>query len=197
MGPVLFTQNSERELQLPDVQVDEAHPFVSTIARIAPSSDWFSGFSYFDARDVSANAWYQEFSVETFPWDAGTVNDNFASEVASISAHSTDRLGSFVSDDGSTVLPVVRWTCTLQAPPALSVAPSASPSTEPSVKAYAERIVCLQEGEQCSSHADCCSGGVCFQTCIFKKVPGFDVTSREQFRIPGPDPTSMLRGSGP
>jgi hypothetical protein len=203
IGPLLFTQDSEREIQLPGVQVDESHPFISTITMIAPSPDWFSGFTYFDARDVSANAWYQEFEVETFPWDAGTADDNFASEDASIFAFSIDRLpsnGAFASDDGSTVLPVVRWTCALQAPPAPSaapsVSPSASPSAEPSAKLSDVPTVCMREGEQCSSHTDCCTGGVCFQTCIFKKVPEVDATSKDQFRIAQPILLSRLRGSG-
>jgi hypothetical protein len=198
IGPLLFTQNSERELQLPDIQVDESHPFISTISMIAPSPDWFSGFNNFDARDVSANAWYQVFEIETLPWDAGTMDDNFAPEDASILAFSIDRLpsnGAFASSDGSTVLPVARWTCTLHTPPAPSVAPSVSPSASPSTDVP---TVCMQEGEQCSSHADCCGGSsVCFQTCVHRKVlavdAGVDDTSRYQFRIAQPTRTSRLR----
>jgi hypothetical protein len=137
IGSLFFTQDSERELQLLDFEVDESHPFVSTITMIAPSPDWFSGFSDFDARDVPANAWYQEFEVETFPWDAGTADDLFFPEETNlpIFMYSFDRLpsnGAFASVDGSTVLPVARWTCSLQAPPAVSAFPSVSPSLEPS-----------------------------------------------------------------
>jgi hypothetical protein len=201
IGPLLFTQNSERELQLPDVQVDISHPFISTITMIAPSPDWFSGFNNFDARDVSANAWYQEFEVETLPYDAGTTDDNFTPEDASISAFSIDRLpsnGAFTSGDGSTVLPVARWTCTLHRPPTPSVAPSVSPSTSPSSMSSEAPTVCMQEGEECSSHADCCgAAAVCFETCVIRKLldvdAGVDETSRNQFRIAEPNLTSRLR----
>jgi hypothetical protein len=223
IGPLLFTQNSERELKLPDVQVDESHPFISTITMISPSPDWFSGFTYFDARDASANAWYQEFEVETLPWDAGTADDNFASEDATIFEYSIDRLpsnGAFASDDGSTVLPLARWTCTLQTPPAPSVArfvstsvstsassytkpsdePPVAPSVSPSVSPSGVPTVCVRESEQCSTHADCCGDGVCFQTCVFRKVPDDDVTSKDPFKfVPVPTSTSRLsrlRGSG-
>jgi hypothetical protein len=192
---------------------------------IAPSPDWFSGFHYFDARDVSANAWYQEFEVETLPWDAGTADDNFASVDATIFEYSIDRLpsnGAFASDDGSTVLPVARWTCTLQAPPAPSVArfvstsvstsfsspaspyntkPSDEPSVAPSVSPSASTklsgvpTVCVGESEQCSTHADCCGDGVCFQTCLFRRVPGDAAVSKDQFIIgPVVTSTSRLRG---
>jgi hypothetical protein len=198
IGPLLFTQNSERELQLPDVQVDESHPFISSISMIAPSPDWFSGLNNVDARDVSANAWYQEFEVETLPLDAGTADDNFAPEDASISAFSIDRLpsnGAFASSLGNTVLPVARWTCTLHTPPVPSLARSVSPFTSPSADVP---TVCMQEGEQCSSHADCCgAAAVCFQSCVVRKVLAVDVvavdTSRDQFRIAQPTRTSRLR----
>jgi hypothetical protein len=137
-GPLFFVQDSEQEVQLPDVQIDEIHPYVSAITMIAPSSDWFSGFSDFQASDVSANAWYQEFELETFAWDAGTADDNFASEETDmpIFKYSIDQLpssGAFVSVDGSTVLPVARWTCTLHALPPASAVPTVSPSREPSM----------------------------------------------------------------
>jgi hypothetical protein len=138
IGSLFFTQDSERELDLLDFEVDESHPFVSTITMIAPSPDWFSGFSDFDARDVLANAWYQEFAVETFPFDAGTADDLFFPEEAPlpIFMYSIDRLpsnGAFASSLGNTVLPVARWTCTLQTLHVGSDVPSVSPSQEPSL----------------------------------------------------------------
>jgi hypothetical protein len=102
------------------------------------------------------------------------------------------------------VLPVARWTCTLQAPPpapsaepsaAPSVSPSAepsvtssvSPSTEPSAEPAGIQNVCMGEGEQCSVHADCCGDGVCFDTCIFRRIPAVaPVVSKDQFIIAPP-----------
>jgi hypothetical protein len=139
ISSLLFTHDSERELQLLDFEVDEARPYVSAITMIAHSSDWFSAFtSDFDARDVSANAWYQELEVETLPWDAGTADDNFASEEknALIFMYYADQVpssGAFASIDGSAVLPVARWTCALQILPTASVIPSVSPYVEPSM----------------------------------------------------------------
>jgi hypothetical protein len=93
-GPLFFVQDSEGEVPIPDFEVDDDHPYVSGITMIAPSPDWFSGFSDFDARDVSANTWYQEFELETYPWDAGTANDNFSSEETNMNifVYSIDRL---------------------------------------------------------------------------------------------------------
>jgi hypothetical protein len=189
---------------------------------IAPSPDWFSGFSGFDAR-VSASAWYQEFEIETFPWDAGTANDNFRdeNEHMPVFLYSINRLpssGAFSSIDGSTVLPVVRWTCTLLAPPAAaattapSVSPSSVPSNEPSTVPSASPssvpsaepssapapapVSCTGEGEACSSHGDCCNGSVCFVTCTApRRVPSGLATSKGLFII-GIDAGSRLRGSG-
>ena len=41
---------------------------------IAPSPDWFSGLSNFDVRDANNDrqTYFGSFSIETFPWDAGT-----------------------------------------------------------------------------------------------------------------------------
>jgi hypothetical protein len=98
--------------------------------------------------------------------DAGTADGNFAPEDAPILAFSIDRLssnGAFASGDGSTVLPVARWTCTLLTPPAPSVAPSVSPSASPSADV---RLYVWKRANRVPLTLLSCGAGVCFQTCI-------------------------------
>jgi hypothetical protein len=82
----------------------------------------------------------------------------------------------------------------LHIPPAPSVAPSVSPSASPSTDVP---TVCMQGGEQCSSRTDCCGDGICFQTCVVRKVlavdAGVDNTSRYEFKIAQPTQSSRLK----
>jgi hypothetical protein len=51
---------------------DEAHPFVSAVAMVAPSPDWFTGISQVPLR--KDGAWIDQATYTLFAWDAGTDN---------------------------------------------------------------------------------------------------------------------------
>jgi len=49
---------------------DGAHPFVSVVAMVAPSPDWFTGVSSVPLR--SNDKWVDEITLPLWVWDAGT-----------------------------------------------------------------------------------------------------------------------------
>ena len=49
---------------------DDAHPYVSAAAMIAPSPDWFTGVSNVSLKE-NGN-WIDQISLTLFAWDAGT-----------------------------------------------------------------------------------------------------------------------------
>jgi len=49
---------------------DEAHPFVSVVAMVAPSPDWFTGVSTVPLR--TATGWVDTVTLPLWVWDAGT-----------------------------------------------------------------------------------------------------------------------------
>ena len=53
------------------VTVTADHPRITLLSMIAPSPDWFVGVSGLSLLDATG-AWVETFTVELFPWDAGT-----------------------------------------------------------------------------------------------------------------------------
>ena len=49
---------------------DEAHPFVSVVAMVAPSPDWFTGVSTVPLH--TAKGWVETVTLPLWVWDAGT-----------------------------------------------------------------------------------------------------------------------------
>lgn len=49
---------------------DEAHPFVSAVAMIAPSPDWFTGIDNLPLKHDGE--WVESVTLTLFAWDAGT-----------------------------------------------------------------------------------------------------------------------------
>lgn len=148
----MFMSNlSKADSQLLDAfRVNAAFPFISSISKIAPSPDWFSGFTNFSPVNVTTNTWYDSFEIETYPWDPGIdsgttyyADDTPTDPPKNISQLTVDTLpagGVFLSSDGATVLSVARWSCTVAAVGAApTVAPSAG-STRVTVPPTADAI---------------------------------------------------------
>lgn len=114
--------NSETQGQtLDSLQVDSTYPYISSITMIAPSPDWFTGFYDFPAS--SGGTWYSEFTIETTPWDAGTETGTTFSgsnpaedpvqPIFALTVSTVPDSGVFLDQDGTMVLPVASWACTL------------------------------------------------------------------------------------
>jgi len=101
--------------------VTRTNRYVSVIAKMAPSPDWFSGFHDFNAVNEERGTWYREFTIETYPYDAGTENGDDYDVVNSptippqpiTQITSENASGIYTKTSGEDVLPVARYTCQL------------------------------------------------------------------------------------
>lgn len=117
-GVVLLTNSSQTALIGP-LSMNSDHFLISTIAMMAPSPDWFSGFYDFDIRN--GDMWLDSFVIETFPWDAGTdagttylAADMPIDPALWIYQLTTDTVPPsdvFLDPSGETVLPVAKLSC--------------------------------------------------------------------------------------
>ena len=64
--------NTTATQHLPPINVTYSHPWLSAMTKIAPSPDWFVGFS--DMRTISydTETYYNQFVIQSYVWDAGT-----------------------------------------------------------------------------------------------------------------------------
>jgi hypothetical protein len=106
------------------LQLDFVHSHISTISMLGPSPDWFSGFSSFRVIDPETEMWYSSFTIDTYPFDAGTNSGaTYDSEYTAsdprlfiypLTAETVPESGVFLVPNGTTVLPVATWTCAVQ-----------------------------------------------------------------------------------
>jgi len=118
------TFNRQQQMQtLPTLSMDSNHLYMSSISMVAPSPDWFTGFYNFLVMDTGTNTWLSSFVLATYPFDAGTeTGDRYQFSnpeespqqvIEEFTVDNARSTGVFVSRDGSTVLPVALWECTL------------------------------------------------------------------------------------
>jgi Spondin_N len=111
---------------LPPLKVTADHSFISGIAAISPSPDWYSAFYLFDTVKDSTGTFYDSFKIRTYPWDAGTDSGTVytsqdrdtdpAGLVTRIEVGSTtDNI--FLSPAGDKITYVAEWECVLHTCP--------------------------------------------------------------------------------
>ena len=59
---------------LVDVVVSEDYPLLTLVSMIAPSPDWMIAVNSLNLWDTSMNKWKESFTIDLFPYDAGTEN---------------------------------------------------------------------------------------------------------------------------
>jgi len=113
---VLLGQLEEDTGHTSQLEMDTDHRLISTISKITPSPDWFSGLNSYSP--VKDDMWLSSFTVESFPWDAGSEDGteyngiNDATEPLMKSSRFTDTdPGVFLNTDEDVVLPVAQWSC--------------------------------------------------------------------------------------
>jgi len=124
IGYAKYTSTIDPIMRFNDpIAMTSKNHYISAITKMAPSPDWFSGFHDFDALNDQSQTWYKEFTIETFPYDAGTENgdtyiiDNSPTIPARlISQFTTDNVpsnGVFLNKRRNDILPVAKYTCML------------------------------------------------------------------------------------
>jgi Spondin_N len=173
-----------------DITLTPDFPLLSTISMMAPSPDWFSGI--FDVNPAVDGVWLEEFSISTYPFDAGTEMGttysitNPASTPRSVIyplvASTVPQNGILLDPTGTKVLPVAMWSCTLKTlsePTATTPAPAPEPSESP-----AAQPECFEYSQTCTVNADCCSqrcrSGVCrLSTALTTYRDGFRISIQD------------------
>ena len=113
--------------QMPPLKVSSSSPTLSSIAKMYPSPDWFTGFYGLNLIDNETNTWYDHLKIQTYPWKAGTdsstgytpassqsdINPPEATQRISHDNNNVPSAGELLGPDGVTILPVSEWECFL------------------------------------------------------------------------------------
>lgn len=123
-GPLFFPENSDNPTVNIDrgdgeIRMNSGHRLMSSVTMIAPSPDWFSGFQ--DYRPVNGGKWLNSFTIDTYPWDAGTdsgttytsSNSPTSPQVNTfqLTKDTVPDTNVFLKDNSNEVLPVATWKC--------------------------------------------------------------------------------------
>jgi Spondin_N len=170
---------------LPPLNVSPDHSFISGIAAISPSPDWYTAFYLFDTKSNSTGTYWDSFKIRTYPWDAGTDDGTTytsqardtdpAGLVTRIEVGSkTDNI--FVSPTGDAITYLAEWECVLHMcpinepdcekpdwPPAnkcdILRYPQCSTPCDPSIDEGCEQCKREWNYEEKIYHKNCCLAG--------------------------------------
>ncbi|CAB9501072.1 Spondin-1 [Seminavis robusta] len=59
-------------VHIPSIEADFNFPYLSMMASIMPSPDWYTGFYSYWLIDEYSRTWYDHIKIQVKPWDAGT-----------------------------------------------------------------------------------------------------------------------------
>ena len=59
-------------VHMPPIEANMEFPFLSVMAGMSPSPDWYTGFYSFWLVDDFSRTWYDHIKIQTYAWDAGT-----------------------------------------------------------------------------------------------------------------------------
>jgi Spondin_N len=175
----------ENFVYLPPLVVDKDHSFISGIAAISPSPDWYSGFYLFDTLKEDTSTYYESFKIRTYPWDAGTDDgDSYTAQdrdtdppglITRIEVGNTVN-GIFLSPAGDTIPYLAEWECVLNTcpsedpecekpdwPPANKCDvlryPQCNATCNPDVEMDCEQCKRESNNEEKVYHQNCCLAG--------------------------------------
>jgi len=104
------------------IRMTSTNHYLSVVAKMAPSPDWFSGFHDFNAINEATSTWYEKFTIETYPYDAGIDDgDTYYTEnlptipAQRITQFTVDNVpnGIYLNPSGTGILPVAKYVCSL------------------------------------------------------------------------------------
>lgn len=64
--------NTSDSQHLPPINVTFEHPFLSSMVKMTPSPDWYTGFSDFRTISYDTETYYNRIVIQTYVWDSGT-----------------------------------------------------------------------------------------------------------------------------
>jgi hypothetical protein len=111
---------------LSPVNVSSQFPFLSAIAGMSPTPDWFTEWYLFRTFKEQANIFWDSFLIRSYPYDAGTDSgqhytdpDHSTDPKQSITRITTANTvnGAFLDSAGDKIVYVAEWECVLQTCP--------------------------------------------------------------------------------
>lgn len=108
-----------------NVKVTSKTPFITSITKMSPSPDWFSGFFMFNARSrEKPDFWLGQFTVTTYPWDSGSRRgESYLDEVPfegvntvpiqQITVDNPPATDVLLSGSMDSINPVLKWECNI------------------------------------------------------------------------------------
>jgi len=110
-------------IHMPPIESNKLFPYMSVMAGMAPSPDWYTGFYSYWMIDEYSRTYYDHLKIQTYPWDAGTdagqtykslKNDLDPSlPIEKMISRTAPTGGELSSPDGSSVPVVAEWECFL------------------------------------------------------------------------------------
>lgn len=115
---------------LEPIKVSADYPFLSSIASMVPSPDWFTQFYLFQTFKDEGLTYWESFKIRTFPWDAGSATSDSggyqppyrdtdpAEPIVRLTRDNAPNGHIFLGPNGGTVRHVAEWECVLHTCPA-------------------------------------------------------------------------------
>lgn len=123
-GSVTFNSSTQSQT-FADIMLTPSFDMMSSITMVAPSPDWFTGFYNVRPIDENSMVWLESFEIASYPWDAGTeTGDNYSTSnpeenpkvpIMRLTKDTVPNNGVLLNSEGTEVLPMATWTCTLKA----------------------------------------------------------------------------------
>jgi len=116
-----FYTSEESFQHITPVEITQDNSYLGAIAGMNPSPDWFTGFASFETINEEDGKYWERFTIQTWPLDAGTDagttyttpprDEDPPKKVSPIT--STTFNGVYASPNAKDVLPVAEWDCML------------------------------------------------------------------------------------
>ena len=68
----IFFTSQRNFVHIPPIEANFYFPYLSMVAGMGPSPDWFTGFYTYWLINEYTRTWYDHIHIQTKPWDAGT-----------------------------------------------------------------------------------------------------------------------------
>jgi hypothetical protein len=116
--------NTSQAQHLPPINVTYEQPWLSSMAKMTPSPDWFVGFSDFRTISYDTETFYNRIVIQSYIWDSGTDSGQSYTAldrdldpqipVDRFRATAVPAKGQFLSPDGTFIPTPAEYECVLR-----------------------------------------------------------------------------------
>jgi len=116
--------NTSASQNIPPINVTFTQSLLSCMVKMAPSPDWFVGFSDFQTIAYDTQTYYNRFVLQSYVWDCGTdggqtytaLDDDLLPQkpVSRFTVNNVPPMGQFLSPDGTFIPVPAEFECVLR-----------------------------------------------------------------------------------